>query len=126
VATLVAAVPPCRPAKGFEKERKRGQIVLFPVRLDQTVMKTNGMLDAPDFRTVSDLSRRGDRPGQRRRCRHGQRRGHHRAASRLRNGFVYTMERANGAMVGAKPYVGQRQLDQGHMRLFGARRSDLG
>jgi hypothetical protein len=27
--------------KGFEEERKRGQIVLFPVRLDQTVMKTN-------------------------------------------------------------------------------------
>jgi hypothetical protein len=47
-------------------------------------------------------------------------------SSRPRNGFVYTMERANGAMVGAKPYVGQRQLDQGHMRLFGARRSDLG
>ena len=27
--------------EGFEEERKRGQIVLFPVRLDQTVMKTN-------------------------------------------------------------------------------------
>jgi uncharacterized protein YjbI with pentapeptide repeats len=27
--------------KGFEEERRRGQIVLFPVRLDQTVMKTN-------------------------------------------------------------------------------------
>jgi uncharacterized protein YjbI with pentapeptide repeats len=26
---------------GFEEERKRGQIVLFPVRLDETVMKTN-------------------------------------------------------------------------------------
>jgi hypothetical protein len=28
-------------AAGFEEERKRGQIVLFPVRLDETVMKTN-------------------------------------------------------------------------------------
>jgi uncharacterized protein YjbI with pentapeptide repeats len=27
--------------KGFEEERRRAQIVLFPVRLDQTVMKTN-------------------------------------------------------------------------------------
>ena len=26
---------------GFEEERKRGQIVLFPIRLDETVMKTN-------------------------------------------------------------------------------------
>ena len=26
---------------GFEEERKRGQMVLFPVRLDETVMKTN-------------------------------------------------------------------------------------
>jgi TIR domain len=26
---------------GFEEERKRGQVVLFPVRLDETVMKTN-------------------------------------------------------------------------------------
>ena len=30
-----------------------------------------------------------------------------------RNGFFYTMERANGAMVSAKPYHGQDQLDQG-------------
>jgi hypothetical protein len=28
-----------RSAKGFEEERKRGQIGLFPVRLDETVMK---------------------------------------------------------------------------------------
>jgi hypothetical protein len=27
--------------KGFEEERKRGQIVLFPVCLDETVMKTD-------------------------------------------------------------------------------------
>jgi TIR domain len=27
--------------KGFEEERKRGQIVLFPIRLDDTVMKTD-------------------------------------------------------------------------------------
>jgi glucose dehydrogenase len=27
------------------------------------------------------------------------------AAHSARNGFVYTIERANGAMVGAKPYV---------------------
>ena len=26
---------------GFEEERKRGQIVLFPVRVDEAVMKTN-------------------------------------------------------------------------------------
>jgi hypothetical protein len=26
---------------GFEEERKRGQIVLFPVRLDEAIMKTN-------------------------------------------------------------------------------------
>jgi predicted ABC-type transport system involved in lysophospholipase L1 biosynthesis ATPase subunit len=26
---------------GFEEERKRGQIVLFPVRLDEAVMNTN-------------------------------------------------------------------------------------
>jgi hypothetical protein len=30
-----------RSTKGFEEERKRGQIGLFPVRLDETVMKTD-------------------------------------------------------------------------------------
>jgi hypothetical protein len=28
------------PTAGFEEERKRGQIVLFPVRLDEVVMNT--------------------------------------------------------------------------------------
>jgi hypothetical protein len=35
-----------RSTKGFEEERKRGQIVLFPVRLDETVMKTDEALAA--------------------------------------------------------------------------------
>jgi hypothetical protein len=50
-----------RSTKGFEEERKRGQIVLFPVRLDETVMKTDEPLAAKlrarlsgDFRSWKD------------------------------------------------------------------------
>jgi hypothetical protein len=50
-----------RSTKGFEEERKRGQIVLFPVRLDETVMKTDEALAAKlrarligDFRSWKD------------------------------------------------------------------------
>ena len=45
-------------------------------------------------------------------------------SSRPRNGFVYTMERANGAMVGAKPYVDNDNWTKGICAYSGARESE--